>query len=278
MRRELSLAFSSCPNDTYLFYAMAHRRIGHGDLGYRPELADVETLNQAARKGHYDITKLSFAAIAHVNESYGLLRSGAALGRGCGPLVVAREGFDLKRMDAVQVAVPGMWTTARLLIELFAGRHLQLAALPFEQIMPAVQQERFDCGVIIHEGRFTYQKYGLRCLVDLGEWWEDQTGLPIPLGGIAIHRRFPDHIATVVEQDIAASVRYAHANSKETETYIKQYAQEMNAAVIQQHIDLYVNDFSEQIGREGEMAVRKLFELGAAQGLLPVSKGPLFAC
>lgn len=278
MRRELSLAFSSCPNDTYLFYAMVHRLVGHGGLSYSPILADVETLNQAARKGQYDVTKLSFAAIAHLQETYGLLRSGAALGRGCGPLVVARAGFDLKKINAVQVVVPGMWTTARLLTELFAGRPLSLAALPFEQIMPAVQQKRFDCGVIIHEGRFTYDKYDLRCLLDLGDWWEDQTGLPIPLGGIAIHRRFPDQITTVVEKDIAASVRYAHANPQESEAYIKQHAQEMSMAVIRQHIEMYVNDFSEEIGREGEMAIRKLFELGAAQGLLPPSKAPLFAC
>jgi len=164
MQKKLSLAYSTCPNDTYIFYALAHGKIDLGDLSFDIMLNDVEHLNQEAKKGIIDISKLSFAAIGHLMETYGLLRSGAALGRGCGPMIVARKGTDLNNLKSGKIAVPGLWTTANLLLGLFTKNRPNVFPVVFDKIMPAVEKKEFDFGVIIHEGRFTYQNYNLQCL------------------------------------------------------------------------------------------------------------------
>ena len=276
MNRNLKLGYSTCPNDTFIFYALAHNLINCAELAFEIELADVETLNQRARRGVFDISKLSFATIGCLLDRYGLLRSGAALGRGCGPVVVARPGFDLKKLKTKKIAVPGMWTTACMLLGLYLSEKPDAVPMPFDRIMPAVQNGDFDFGVIIHEGRFTYKEYGLISLVDLGEWWEQKTSLPVPLGGIAIRRDIATKTALKVERAIRESVIYAFNNRIKADNYIKRHAREMTLAAIHQHIDLYVNEFTLDAGDEGEEAINKLFAMARDRAVLPESNMPLF--
>ena len=277
MTQNLSLGFSTCPNDTFIFHAMTHGLVDCGSLQFEPILKDVETLNQAARSQTLDVTKLSFAAIGQLQETYGLLRSGAALGRGCGPLVVAGSGSDLSQLAASKIAVPGLWTTANLLLGLYLPNHPKVMPMTFDQIMPAVAKGDFEYGVIIHEGRFTFESYGLVDLLDLGQWWEDETGLPIPLGGIAIRRELGPLVAKNVETTIRKSIRYAFDHPEASRSYIKTHAQEMTDDVIDQHITLYVNDDSMEIGEEGMTAIKVLFDKGREAGMIPDCKKELFA-
>jgi 1,4-dihydroxy-6-naphthoate synthase len=278
MKQNLTLGYSTCPNDTFIFYALAHNLIERRGLQFRIKLADVETLNQQARAGVFDISKLSFAAIGHLLDTYGVLRSGSALGRGCGPLVVARPGFNLNQIDSKKIAVPGMWTTACMLLGLYLSKKPDVVPMPFDLIMPAVERGDFDFGVIIHEGRFTYKNYGLICLLDLGKWWEQKTSLPIPLGGIAIRRDIAPEIARSVETAIRESTLYGFKHRTETDAYVKKYASDMSPAVIRRHIDLYVNDFTVEIGEQGKEAVEALFEMARNRGILPESKKTVFMC
>jgi 1,4-dihydroxy-6-naphthoate synthase len=278
MNNKLTLGYSTCPNDTFIFYALAHNLINSSGLAFKIELADVETLNQQARAGVFDISKLSFAAIGHLLDTYGVLGSGSALGRGCGPLVVARPGFNISQIDSAKIAVPGMWTTACMLLGLYLSKKPDAVPMPFDLIMPAVERGDLDFGVIIHEGRFTYKKYGLISLLDLGKWWEEKTSLPIPLGGIAIRRDIAPETAQRVESAIRESTLYGFKHRIETDGYIKKYAREMSSAVIRRHIDLYVNDFTIEIGEQGKEAVEALFEMARSRGILPESKLPVFAC
>ena len=276
MKQNLTLGYSTCPNDTFIFYALAHNLIESRGLQFKIELADVETLNQQARAGVFDISKLSFAAIGHLLDTYGVLRSGSALGRGCGPLVVARPGFNLNQIDSKKIAVPGMWTTACILLGLYLSKKPDVVPMLFDLIMPAVERGDLDFGVIIHEGRFTYKNYGLISLLDLGKWWEQKTSLPIPLGGIAIRRDIAPEIARSVETAIRESALYGFKHRTETDGYVKKYAGEMSSAVIRRHIDLYVNEFTVEIGEQGKEAVEALFEMARDRGMLPESKMPVF--
>ncbi len=278
MKKKLTLAYSTCPNDTYIFYGLAHQKIDTQGLSFSITLNDVEHLNQEAQRGLVDISKLSFAAIGHLMETYGLLRSGVALGKGCGPLIVARKGTNLNNLKSGKIAVPGLWTTANLLLGLFANGIPNVWPMIFDQIMPAVIFGKYDYGVIIHEGRFTYQNYGLECLVDLGQWWESVTSLPIPLGGIGIRRDLPDDIICKTESVIRESIQFAHANPSAPAEYVKAHAQELSDEVIREHIALYVNEFSIDIGDEGETTIDTLFAKARERGLLPQSDKSLFAC
>jgi len=283
MSPSLSLAFSTCPNDTFIFYAMAHGLVDCSGLSYNITLEDVETLNLNAVEQRYDITKLSFAALGFLQDSYGLLRTGAALGRGCGPLIVARSGATIGLMRSALIAIPGERTTANLLLGLFLEDQLNfktplVTAMCFDRIMPALHEKKVDFGVIIHEGRFTYQDYGLVCLADLGQWWEQKTDLPIPLGAIAIRRDLPEAVKKTVENTIGASVQFASDHKDAASSHIKKFAAEMDETVIQQHIDLYVNSFSFDLGEEGGHAVNQLFKMARQANLLPYSDAPLWAC
>jgi 1,4-dihydroxy-6-naphthoate synthase len=277
MNQTLSLGFSTCPNDTYAFYALAHNLIDSGGLAFQITLADVETLNQEARRGGLDISKLSIAAVGRLQGKYRLLRSGAALGRGCGPLVVARPGLEPNRLLGARIAVPGMWTSAFMFLSLYLGAPPRVTALPFERIMPAVARGDFDFGVIIHEGRFTYADHGLASLVDLGEWWEEETRLPIPLGGIAIRSDHTAELAARVDRAVRESVVYARTHAGAADRYVSEHAQELAPEVIRQHIELYVNDFTVDLGRQGRAAVERFFAMAEARGILPPSSTPLFA-
>lgn len=275
--RHYTLGYSTCPNDTYIFEALVHGRVPCGDIGFEVVLKDVEALNQDARRGVLDFSKLSFAALGHLLPRYGLLRCGAALGRGCGPLIIARPGTDPNQLGRRPVAVPGLWTTACLLLGLYLGDRPLLAPMPFDRIMPAVASGEVPFGVIIHEGRFTYSDHGLEMIADLGRWWEAESGLPIPLGGIAARRDLPAGVVRTVDQALGRSVAHARRNPDDSRPYIRRHAQEMDPTVIDRHIELYVNAFSIDLGPEGEAAVAAFFQRARQAGLLPAHDGSIWA-
>ncbi len=277
------LAYSSCPNDTFIFKAIAQKRIDLNGYDFDIALKDVESLNQDAADGIHDITKLSFAAFGRVMDQYALLRSGAALGKGCGPLIISCPGRALSDAGVPVIAVPGMGTTAYLLFrfymaDCFPGVTFRVVPMPFEQIMPAVIAGTADFGVIIHEGRFVYSSLGLALQADLGQWWESATSLPIPLGCIAIKRNIDPWISCEIQSLIRQSIDHGFANPRIGEAYIRAHAQEMDDQVIAQHIALYVNDFSKDIGPDGERAVTAFFDRARDAGLIDASNDPIFAC
>lgn len=267
--REIDFGFSPCPNDTFAFDALVNRRLGRPRFRFNPMLADVEELNRRALAAELPLTKLSFQAMARVADRYWLMRAGAALGRGCGPLVVARpenRGIDL---GSIVVATPGRLTTAQFMLGLHLGREPKVKPMIFSQVMESVASGRSAAGVIIHEGRFTYPQYGLVELVDLGAWWEGQTGLPIPLGCIAARRDLGEEDALAIEGLLAESVARAWADPMASREYVLAHAQEMDDEIVRQHIELYVNEFSRDLGLEGLAAVREMMRRGADSGLLP---------
>ncbi|MCK5696249.1 MAG: 1,4-dihydroxy-6-naphthoate synthase [Desulfobacula sp.] len=278
-----SLAYSSCPNDTFIFKAIARQLIDLKGYSFNIVLEDVETLNQNADKGVYDITKLSFAAFGSLMDKYALLRTGSALGMGCGPLIISLAGRSIDDKRKPVITVPGLGTTAYHLFrfymdDLFAGMDTDIIPMSFEKVMPAVIEKKVDFGVIIHEGRFIYQTMGLELKADLGQWWEEKTSLPIPLGCIAIKRDINPAIACDIEKLIRQSIDHAFLHPDMACDYIQDYAQELDEEVIQQHIKLYVNDFSKDIGKDGEAAVTTFFEKARSSGLIQKSSLPLFAC
>lgn len=267
MSGEITFGFSPCPNDTFAFHALVHGLV-EAPGPVRPFLADVEELNQRALRGEFQLSKLSFPALFQVTGRYVLLRAGAALGRGVGPLVVARRGWRGELEDAV-VAVPGLLTTAFLLLCLYLGRRPRVEVMEFSQVMEAVATGRVDAGLLIHEGRFTYQRLGLERLVDLGQWWEQDSGLPIPLGCIAARRDLGEQAARAWQQALAASVAHAQTHPRASRQYVLAHAQEMEPEVVEQHIGLYVNDFSRDLGEEGLAAVAELHRRAVAVRVCP---------
>jgi 1,4-dihydroxy-6-naphthoate synthase len=276
MKNSLTLGFSPCPNDTFMFYPLVHGLVDTGGYCFNERLEDVETLNKLAVKGVLDVTKVSYAALGHFREQYALLRAGSALGRGCGPLLVAREPLDPAALQGKTIAIPGRYTTAHLLMRLYAPSLDTFLEMPFHEIMEAVMTGQVDAGVIIHESRFTYQGFGLHQLLDLGQWWENETGLPIPLGGIVAKRSLGAATIRTIEQALAAGVDYARSNPEAATRYIREHAQEMSEQVCAAHIGLYVNDFSQQLGAEGEQAIAELLRRAESAGLIPASEAPLF--
>ena len=252
--KNLDIAFSSCPNDTFIFHAMLHGLVDTRGLSFKSHIDDVEALNGKAFSGECHITKLSFAAYLELAERYELLDSGSALGYGCGPLVIARDAnADLRN---VRIAVPGRYTTANMLFKLRYPECRNIEFTRFDKIMEGVRSGKYDVGVVIHEGRFVYENYNLVKLIDLGEWWEQETGMPIPLGCIAI-RKDKDTILQkkTVESIIRESVEFAFRNPQASREYIKSLAQELDDNVIESHIKLYVNDFTVSLGDKGRKAV-----------------------
>jgi 1,4-dihydroxy-6-naphthoate synthase len=264
----LRLAFSPCPNDTFVFHALAHGLVA-GAPQFDVTYADVDVTNTAAQRGAFDLVKVSYAALPWLLDDYALLPCGGALGRGCGPLVLAESESPVEGLAGLRVAVPGDRTTAYLLMRLWsaAAPPESVTVVPFAEIMPAVAAGRFDAGLVIHEARFTYPRYGLRAIVDLGEWWESQTGLPIPLGAILARRETVDPAAAT--DWIRASLRAAWAAPADSAAYIRKHAQEMDADVTARHIALYVNSFTENLGDEGYIAVNTLLQRAADAGLVP---------
>lgn len=267
-RRDLTLGYSPCPNDTFIFYALVHGKIDTGALRFREVLLDVETLNRKAFGSEFDVTKVSFHAYGLLKDKYSLLRSGGAMGRGCGPLVVARSELLMGDLRGKRIAIPGRLTTAYLLLKLYDPALAESAVeMPFDKIMDAVRNGVVDAGLIIHESRFTYPFYGLHEIIDLGKWWEEETGLPIPLGCIIAKKVLGMDVIRGVDILIRKSVEYAFSNKDETKAYIKSHSQEMADEVIEKHINLYVNDYSLDFREEGMKAVGELFERARGKGL-----------
>jgi 1,4-dihydroxy-6-naphthoate synthase len=260
--RELTFGFSPCPNDTFAFHALVHGLV-EAPFRVRPVLLDIEELNQRAAHGELDLSKISFGALPGVLPHYAMLRSGAALGRGCGPLVVAREPLDLDAAAAGRIAIPGRETTAFLLLRLQAGQLGDVVDVRYDRILRAVESGEVDAGLIIHESRFTYQDHGLQLVADLGELWEARTGLPIPLAAICARRDLGEDVAAVAEAAIRASVEHAFAHPDASRDYVRAHAQELSEDVCRSHIELYVNSFSVDLGDEGLHAVDAL--MAAAQ-------------
>jgi 1,4-dihydroxy-6-naphthoate synthase len=269
-KNKLSLGFSPCPNDTFIFHALVHgQACGSSPAFGDAALADVETLNEWALAGRLDVTKLSFHALGHVLDQYVLLMAGSALGRGCGPLLVARENFSVAALPGLTIAIPGKYTTAALLLRMYSPVPLTIRVMRFDRIMPAIVAGEVDAGVIIHESRFTFQAHGLLLLQDLGVWWEQETGFPIPLGGIAAKRSLGKEKIQAIDRCIRASVSSAFAGPEAGMDYIRQHAQELDDKVIRDHIGLYVNQFSLDLGAEGVGAVREFLERGRQLGIFP---------
>lgn len=277
MSLELSLGYSPCPNDTFIFYALTHKKIDTHGINIRERLFDVERLNTLALNGELDITKISYGVYPFINKDYCLIRSGGAMGKGCGPLLVARKETPVSELRGKTIAIPGELTTAFLLLRLYdplLGKNFK--AMRFDKIMPAVRDKEVEAGLIIHEGRFTYPEYGLKEIVDLGKWWEDVTKLPIPLGAIAVRRALGEELIKKIESLIRESTLYSLKNPKESTNYIKLHAQELSEGVIYSHINLYVNNYSVDISDEGVMAVETLIKLSAASGLFDAPKMDIF--
>lgn len=277
MTRQLSLGFSPCPNDTFIFHALIERLVPTPGLCFSPRLEDVETLNRLALEASLDLTKVSYHALGRLRRDYVLLRSGGALGRGCGPLVVARTAMNMAELCGQRIAIPGELTTANLLLQLYGRGYDNVVILPFDRIMAAIVAGSVAAGVIIHESRFTYPRHGLVQIADLGAWWEGETGLPIPLGGILARRALGPATIATIETALRHSVDYAFAHPSASRDYIKAHAQELDDAVIDQHIALYVNDFSRELGELGERAVITLLARAEARGLISPCDLPLFA-
>jgi 1,4-dihydroxy-6-naphthoate synthase len=272
----LRLAFSPCPNDTFIFHAWTHGLIP-GAPAVQVSYADVDVTNTAAERGEFDVVKVSYAALPWLLAHYRLLPCGGALGRGCGPLVLTRPptrlGTVRRDLNGARVAVPGERTTAHLLMRLWAAGQspASVEVVPFIDIMPGVRDGRFDAGLVIHEARFTYPGYGLTALVDLGQWWEQSTGHPIPLGAILARRELDADELTRV---LRASVGHAFAHPSDSAAFVAEHAAELAPDVQRRHIELYVNDFSLDLGEQGYRAIEELLGRAHTAGLLPAI-GPL---
>ncbi len=278
--QSISLGYSPCPNDTFIFYAMIYGKINNHSLRFNEVLLDVEALNLKALNAELDVTKISYHAFGHLREQYCLLRSGSALGRGCGPLVISKKEQSLNELRNKKIAIPGRLTTAYMLLQLydpeFSGQPHNIIEMPFDKIIDAVVSEKVDAGLIIHESRFTYPSYGLIQLIDLGEWWERETGFPIPLGGIIAKRSMGKDVIHNIDSILKCSVQYACENPQEPMNYIKQHSQELSDEVISNHIKLYVNNFSIDIGEEGEYAINEFITRAEKAGIISKSNQSIY--
>lgn len=271
MARVLRLGYSPCPNDTFIFGALAQGVVEVPGVDLEIHLADVEELNRRAAAGDFDICKVSAAAYAGLMDDWALLRAGGAMGRGVGPVLVSAQPLDVSALRGARVGIPGERTTANLLFRAFCAAHgvqVESTELVFDQIMPAISAGRLDAGVVIHEGRFTYAAQGMHMLADLGAWWEEHTGLPIPLGCIAMRRELVGEFAASVTEAIRASLHHGWNHPEDVMGYVAEHAQELDGPVVREHITTFVTEYSVDVGREGEQAMEKLLQtaLGAAPG------------
>jgi 1,4-dihydroxy-6-naphthoate synthase len=263
--QEIRLGFSPCPNDTFIFHALVHGSIALPGVRLSTRLEDVETLNALAFRGELDVAKVSYGALPALVDRYVLLRSGGALGRGCGPLLVARQPLAAVALQHARIAVPGRRTTANRLLRFRFPSAPEGIELRYDEIMPAVARGEVDAGLIIHESRFTYQNHGLTRIADLGDWWETETGLPIPLGGIVARRELGAGRIIEIQRAIRASVEHAFADPDASLEYRRSNAVEMDDAVMREHVALYVNEFSADLGAEGVRAVEAFLERAGSE-------------
>lgn len=268
MASELTLGYSPCPNDTFIFHAIASGTVGVEGCAVKPQLQDVETLNAMAMQATLDVSKLSFYAFLRVKDRYRLLSSGAAMGFGCGPVLISRRALSRKEIPSCRVVLPGRWTTAHLLFRLWCPKAQQRYFTAYDHIFDALETGAADCGVIIHESRFTFEAAGFRPVVDLGAWWEEKTGLPIPLGGIAAREQLGDPLIRSIDTAIHTSIRQAMAQPGQALPYIRQHAQEMDESVLAAHIRTFVNDFSLTLPQQGLDAITTLERMAMDAGAI----------
>jgi len=279
---KLSLGFSPCPNDTFIFDALIHHKIDTEGLEFEVFYDDVETLNQKAMRGELDISKLSYHAYAYVADKYVLLDAGSALGYGVGPMLICKDdpdklsGFLKSTVSNPKIGIPGRYTTANFLLGLAFPNASNKVELVFSDIENAVLDGRVDIGLIIHENRFTYQDKGLKKIIDLGDYWEKETGCAIPLGGIVANRNLPLDIQHTVNRVLRRSVEYAFENPKSGLEFIRSHAQEMSEEVMYKHIDLYVNKYSVDLGVEGKKAIKLMFDTALEKNIIPEFNEDIF--
>jgi len=274
---KLTLGFSPCPNDTFIFDAMVHGKVDTEGLEFSYCLADIEELNRRAFTGKPDITKISSFAYAFAATDYMILDSGSALGFGNGPLLVSRDKIDTGSLANARIAIPGKYTTANMLFSIAWPEAANKTEYLFSEIENVVLSGEADAGLIIHESRFTYQKKGLRKLADLGEFWEGMTGLPVPLGMIVINRRIPDETALAVSRIIQRSVEFAFEDPATSRDFVSENAREMEGEVMRKHIELYVNKFTINLGHEGRKAIAELYRIASDKSIIPAMPERLFA-
>ncbi len=272
----LSLGFSSCPNDTFIFDALVNGKIDTGGISFDPVMGDVEELNKQAFKGEIDITKISYHAYAYLADSYRILNSGSALGHNNGPLLVSKRKIYPDEIDSVSIAIPGKYTTANLLFSIAWPGAKNKTEYLFSDIEQLVLDNEVDAGLLIHENRFTYHKRALKKISDLGEFWDELTGSPIPLGAITISRSLPDNVALAVDRSLRRSIEFAFNNPDSSYPYVKKYAVAMERSVMQKHIDLYVNSYTRDLGDKGKAAIRKLYSEAYARSVIPEVRDDIF--
>ena len=266
---KLTLGFSTCPNDTFMFDALVNGRIDRQGLDFEITMADILHLNHAAIAGKLDIVKVSYNTYGKIRDEYALLNAGSAMGQGCGPLLIAREAVSIAELVAgnAKIAIPGKNTTANLLLSYFESGLGNREEMLFHEVMPAVKEGKAVAGLIIHENRFTYQDEGLVCLQDLGAYWEAKTGLPIPLGAICVRKSLGEELISKIDALLHESIAFAFAHPEISMPFVRAHAQELSESVMQQHIQLYVNDFSLDMGLQGKAAVSALLAVGEGMGL-----------
>ena len=265
--KELEIAFSTCPNDTFIFYALVSGKFKDCPFTFNAHLADIEQLNSLASKKKFHITKISFNALGKVQEKYALLDSGSALGEKCGPLLISGDYNSIKELNNKVIGLPGELTTANFLFDLATNIKCEKKFLRFDEIIPSLLSKKIDAGVIIHESRFTYKQFNINCLIDLGEWWETLTSKPLPLGGIAVSKSLTENEIKILDKYLKLSIQYAYDNLSEVKSYIKKYAQEIDDSVIESHIELYVNKFTYSLGEEGIQALNFFMNKGVEKGI-----------
>ena len=276
MNNKISLGFSPCPNDTFIFDALVHHKIDTEGLAFEVVFGDVEELNLKAFNKELDITKLSYHAFGYLTDHYVLLHSGSALGKGCGPLLVQSSTVQSLKLADAKIAIPGKYTTANFLLSIAHPEATNKTEMLFSEIENAVITEKVDAGLLIHENRFTYEQRGLKKIIDLGEYWENTFNALIPLGGIVMKRSFDTATINKVNRLIRKSIEYAFENKNSALAFMQQHAQEMNKKIMMQHVDLYVNKYSIDLGEEGRGAITKMFNLAQQKGVIPKIVNPLF--
>jgi 1,4-dihydroxy-6-naphthoate synthase len=268
-QRLITVGHSPDPDDAFMFYALAHDKLDTGDLRFRHELQDIETLNRRALRGELEVTAVSIHAYAHLLDRYALFPSGCSMGDRYGPMVVARRPMPIAKLASARIAVPGTLTTAFLTLRLLLPQGFTYEVVPFDKILSAVAEEHFDAGLIIHEGQLTFQNQGLHLIVDLGVWWQERTGLPLPLGGNVVRRDLGPATIKDISRLLKESIRYSLAHRDDALNYALQYARDMDRKLADQFVGMYVNDWTLDYGPRGREAVRRLLEEGHRAGVIP---------
>jgi 1,4-dihydroxy-6-naphthoate synthase len=269
--RTITVGHSPDPDDAFMFYALAHDKIDTRPFRFRHELQDIETLNRRALRGELEVTAVSLHAFAHLTDKYALLPSGCSMGDRYGPMVVARRPMTVGELAGVRIAIPGTLTTAFLTLRLLLPQGFAYEVVPFDQIIAAVAEGKFDAGLIIHEGQLTFQNQGLHLVVDLGVWWQERTGLPLPLGGNVVRRDLGTEAMRQISRLIRQSIRYSLDHRSEALDYALQYARDMDKGLADRFVGMYVNDWTLDYGERGRMAVRRLLDEGHRAGVIPAA-------